>query len=67
VRHFVQLAGAAEVPSLMRDVKVACLGEVTAGEARTLGLDPQIVSSRSTLEDLAEAISEHYLPPSPSR
>jgi len=67
VRHFVQLAGAGEVLSLMRDVKVACLGEVTADEARTLGLDPQIVSARSTLEDLVEAIAEHYLPPSLSR
>jgi uroporphyrinogen III methyltransferase/synthase len=67
VRRFVQLAGAGEVLSLMRDVKVACLGEVTADEARTLGLDPQIVSARSTLEDLVEAIAEHYLPPSLSR
>jgi len=66
VRHFVELAGAAELPSLMRDVKVACLGEVTADEARTLGLEPQIVSARSTLEDLAEAIAEHYRQSSPS-
>jgi uroporphyrinogen III methyltransferase / synthase len=61
VRHFVDFLGAAEVPSLMREVKVACLGEVTADAARSQGLHPHIVPARSTLEDLAEAIAEHCL------
>ena len=65
VRHFVELVGAAEVPALMRHVTVACLGEVTAGEARSLGLIPQIIPACSTLEDLADAISEHYLRQNP--
>ncbi len=66
VRHFVELLGASEIPALMRDVKVACLGEVTASEARLRGLHPQIVPARSTLEDLADAIAEHYLSQEPS-
>lgn len=61
VRYFVELLGDAEIPSLLQDVKIACLGEVTAAEARSLGLHPQIVPARSTLEDLTEAIAEHYL------
>src|SRR5262245_3641739 len=66
IRHFIELLGAAEIPGLMRDVKVACLGEVTANEARSRGLSPQIVPARSTLEDLADAIAAHFLSrPSP--
>jgi uroporphyrinogen III methyltransferase / synthase len=67
VRHFVELLGAAEAPTLMRGVKAACLGEVTADEARSRGLQPVIIPARSTLEDLAEAIVEHYLSLEPSR
>ncbi|MCI0568046.1 MAG: uroporphyrinogen-III synthase, partial [Acidobacteria bacterium] len=67
VRQFVELLGEDEILPLMRDVKVACLGEVTAGEARSQGLHPEIVPSRSTLEDLTEAIAEHYLSQEPSR
>jgi uroporphyrinogen III methyltransferase/synthase len=67
VRHFVELLGASEIPALMRDVKVACLGEVTAREARLRGLHPEIMPARSTLEDLADAIAEHYISQAPPR
>jgi len=65
VRHFIGLLGSAELASLMQGVKVACLGEVTADEVRARGLQPGILPARSTLEDLADAIAEHYRPQGP--
>jgi len=60
VRHFVELVGASQCAGLIRGVRVACLGEITARAARDCGLAPDIVPSQSTLENLAAAIV-HFL------
>jgi len=62
VHHFADFLGEADLPRLMRQVRVACLGQVTAEAARERGLHPDIVAERSTLENLAAAITEHFQP-----
>ena len=60
VRHFLDMADDSDLPARMRGVAVACLGEITAEAARERGLAPAIVPARSTLEDFADAIADHY-------
>jgi uroporphyrinogen III methyltransferase/synthase len=56
VRHFVELVGASGCATLLRGVKVACLGEVTAQAAQDRGIRPDILPPHATLEDLVGAI-----------
>ena len=44
---------------------VACIGPVTAGTARELGLQVDIEAGEHTVDGLAEALIEHFLIPSP--
>ncbi len=41
-------------------VDVACIGPVTAAEARSAGLDVAILAGESTVEGLVEAITDYY-------
>ncbi len=41
-------------------VEVACIGPVTAAEARGAGLDVAILAGESTVEGLVEAITDYY-------
>jgi uroporphyrinogen III methyltransferase/synthase len=41
-------------------VDVACIGPVTAAEARGAGLDVAILAGESTVEGLVEAITDYY-------
>jgi uroporphyrinogen III methyltransferase/synthase len=56
VRHFVELVGPAQTASLLRGVKIACLGQVTAQAARDRDINPDIVPPNATLEVLAGEI-----------
>jgi uroporphyrinogen III methyltransferase/synthase len=60
VRYFVELAASSDLPSRLRGIAVACLGGITAEEARSRGLFPDVVAARSTLEDFADAIARHF-------
>ncbi|HEV8376754.1 MAG TPA: uroporphyrinogen-III synthase [Candidatus Polarisedimenticolia bacterium] len=60
VRHFVELAEDSDLPSRMRGIAVACFGRITAEEACSRGLSPDVVSARSTLEDFTDAIARHF-------
>ena len=44
----------------LEGVDVACIGPVTAAEARNAGLDVAILAKESTVQGLVEAIIEHY-------
>ena len=66
VRHFMDLLGP-KATELMRGVGVACIGRITADTARSRGLCPDVIPDRSTIPDLAEAVSGFFLgPPPPS-
>ena len=54
-RNLVQLLGSAEP---LADVKVACIGPVTAKTCEELGIKPAVVAKEYTIEGLIEAIKE---------
>ena len=55
VRNLAQVAGN-KLGSMLSDVKVACIGPVTATAANTLGVHVNIVARNHTIDDLVEAI-----------
>jgi uroporphyrinogen III methyltransferase / synthase len=60
VTNFVTLLGEAELPALLRDTVVACIGPITAETARAYGLTPTIVAHEYTVPALARAIVEYF-------
>jgi len=56
VRNLVQIVGAKELEVLLKGVKVACIGHVTAEETKKLGIHVDIVARTHTIDDLVEAI-----------
>ena len=60
VRNFTKLAGTL-LPS---NIKIACIGPVTAQTARECGLEPDIVADTYTIEGLVEKLVEVYRVPS---
>jgi len=55
VRNLAQVADGA-LGTLLKHVKVACIGPVTAGAAKSHGVRVDIVASNHTIDDLVEAI-----------
>jgi uroporphyrinogen III methyltransferase/synthase len=60
VRNFVEMVGRARIHSLLSGISVACIGEITAKDARDLGLDIDIVPDEHTVSDLVLAIDSYY-------
>jgi len=56
VRNLAKIAGAESLEGLLKDVKIACIGPVTAEAARELGIHVDIVARNHTVDDLVEAI-----------
>ena len=56
VRNLANVAKANDLGAMLSGVKVACIGPVTAGEAKALGVHVDIVASNHTIDDLVEAI-----------
>jgi uroporphyrinogen III methyltransferase/synthase len=56
VRTLAQVVGANELEALLKKVKVACIGPVTAEATRKLGVHVDIVAKNHTIDDLVEAI-----------
>lgn len=56
VRNFVRLTGDDKVARLLRNVKVICIGPVTAETAREHGLHVDAVATEHTVDGLAEAL-----------
>ena len=46
--------------SVLSGIDVACIGPVTANEARNFGLSVDILAHQSTVDGLVEVIKEHY-------
>jgi len=56
VRNLAHLADQVGLGALLKDVKVACIGPVTAAEATALGVHVNIVASNHTIDGLVERI-----------
>jgi uroporphyrinogen III methyltransferase/synthase len=56
VRNLAQIVGANELQVLLKGVKVACIGPVTAEATKKLGIHADIVARTHTIDDLVEAI-----------
>jgi uroporphyrinogen III methyltransferase / synthase len=60
VTNFVTLLGEVDLPPLLRNTVVACIGPITADTARSYGLIPTIVAEEYTVPALARAIVEYF-------
>jgi uroporphyrinogen III methyltransferase/synthase len=56
VQNLARVAGASRLEALLKGVKVACIGPVTAGATKALGVHVDIVAPNHTINDLVEAI-----------
>ncbi|WP_303815196.1 uroporphyrinogen-III C-methyltransferase [Selenomonas ruminantium] len=53
VKNLVNIIGSADV---LKEVKTACIGPVTADTAKSLGIEPDIIAKEYTIDGLVEAI-----------
>ncbi|MFN4218562.1 MAG: uroporphyrinogen-III synthase [Candidatus Bipolaricaulia bacterium] len=58
VRHFVQFLDGIDLAQVLSEVKVACIGPVTAKVAKELGIEAHIVAAEHTIDGLVRAIVE---------
>ena len=58
VRNLCQSLGS-DARALLGGTLVACIGPVTAGTARELGIEPAVVAAEHTILGLVAAIREH--------
>ncbi len=61
VKNFAAVLPKDEIESIMTDVKVACIGPVTADTAVEIGFKPDICADSYTIPGLTEAILKHYM------
>jgi uroporphyrinogen III methyltransferase/synthase len=60
VRNFAALLPPDEIPALMKNVTVACIGPITAETARSLGFHVSICAENYTIPGLVDAILAYY-------
>jgi uroporphyrinogen III methyltransferase/synthase len=60
VKSFVALLDAAQLAGLAGRVAVACIGPVTADEARAAGLPVDVLAAEATIPSLADALERHF-------
>jgi uroporphyrinogen III methyltransferase/synthase len=60
VQNFVKMLNAPDLSNLLEGVIVACIGPVTAGTARDLGIKVDLVASEYTIEGLVQAIADYF-------
>jgi uroporphyrinogen III methyltransferase/synthase len=56
VRNLADVAGVGRLEALLKGVKVACIGPVTAEATKALGIHVDIIAPNHTIDDLVEAI-----------
>jgi uroporphyrinogen III methyltransferase/synthase len=56
VRNLAQITGHGALASFLRDIKVACIGPVTAHAVEELGIGVDVVAKTHTIDGVAEAI-----------
>ncbi len=60
VRNFIKMLDTTGLKDLLKDVTVACIGPITAGTARDMGLNVDVVADNYTIEGLIEAVLKFY-------
>jgi uroporphyrinogen III methyltransferase/synthase len=60
VSNFAQLFDTRDLSGLLKDVRVACIGDITARAAADYHLSTDIQPAESTTSALARAIAEHF-------
>ena len=60
VKSFVALLDAGQVAAVAGRVVVACIGPVTADEARAAGLPVDVLAREATIPSLADALEAHF-------
>lgn len=63
VRNFAALFDTRDLRALLSGVRVACIGEVTAGTAAEYGLRADILPPEATARALARAVADYYRSP----
>lgn len=61
VKNFAAVLPEAEIADIMKNVKVACIGPITADTAKELGFKTDICADSYTIPGLTEAILNFYL------
>ena len=61
VENFASLFKKVELKRLLKGVKVACIGPVTAKTAKGLGLKVSIMPKKYTIPDFAKAIADYFV------
>ena len=61
VKNFAAVLPEGELESIMENVKVACIGPITAETAEKLGFKTDICAESYTIPGLTEAILKHYM------
>jgi uroporphyrinogen-III synthase len=60
VKNLAQLFDTHDLSGVLKDVAVACIGEVTASTAAEYGMTVQIQPAQATIEDMARAIAVYF-------
>jgi uroporphyrinogen III methyltransferase/synthase len=60
VTNFARLVNEPDLPQLLRDVVIACIGPITADTAQAYGLTPMIIPREYTVPALARAIVDYF-------
>jgi uroporphyrinogen III methyltransferase/synthase len=60
VENFVKMFPEGDLPSLVEEVTIACIGPITAQTAQEHGLEVKIMPGEYTIEALTAAIVEHF-------
>ncbi|MDP2690519.1 MAG: uroporphyrinogen-III synthase, partial [Deltaproteobacteria bacterium] len=60
VTNFASMLRKAELPGLLKGVKVACIGPITADTAKKFGLSVDIMPSDYTIPALTEAMADYF-------
>lgn len=58
VKNFLKTIGAAK--KYLSNIKLACIGPVTAAACLENGLEPEIIAGKYTVKDLIKAIKDYY-------
>jgi uroporphyrinogen-III synthase len=61
VRSFIEILGERATTGLLQDAVIACIGPVTAEEARQRGLVVDVVAEEYTVDGLVEALVKYFL------
>ncbi len=56
VNNFVEIMGLENISKLGKEIKIACIGPITADKARELGFEVKIVAEEYTIDGLVQAI-----------